>query len=103
MRPCFNIVVHINILEINFAFKFSLNLIKIYSNIMTFDIKTINRKNIEIFLNACLEIATMLKNLQEKYHPNKHVDDCTCKIYMEEKYNTCLDDICYTNEIYKKI
>jgi len=47
----------------------------IYSNLMTFDIKTINKRNIEKKLNACLEIATMLKKLQEKYHPNKRVDD----------------------------
>ena len=57
------IVIHINILKINLR----LNLIKMYSNIMTFDIKTINRKNIENNLNTCLDITNMLVELKKKY------------------------------------
>jgi len=71
-----------------------------YSNIMTFDIKTINRKNIENNLNTCLDIANMLVKLKKKYE-KEYDEDTTCKEYIQKKLNSCLDDIIIIIELKK--
>jgi hypothetical protein len=38
-----------------------------YSNLMTFDIKTINKENIEEELNYYLDVINMIIELQKKY------------------------------------
>ena len=39
-----------------------------YSNLMTFDIKTINKENIEEKLNTCLDVINVIIELQQKYN-----------------------------------
>ena len=52
-----------------------------YSNLMTFDIKTINKENIEEKLNTCLDVIKMIIELQKNIINNlKKIKDVK-KIY----------------------
>ena len=59
---------------------------KMYSNLMTFDIKTINKENIEETLNTCLDVIKMIIELQKKYN-KEFEEDKKCKedILVERK------------------
>ena len=67
---------------------------------MTFDIKTINKENIEETLNTCSDVIKMIIELQKKYN-KKFEEDKKCKEDIERKKNACLDEINMIIELQK--